>query len=66
MEVALGEKEQVEDAVMSDGSNDVRQTGVDFGEVLTLLMLAKDSEQIDFPSKRNVSRCNNSRNACKC
>lgn len=50
VEVALGEKEQVEDAVMSlMDSNDIRQTGVDFGEVLTPLMLAKDSEQIDFP-----------------
>ena len=50
VEVALGEQEAVDSSVMDFiDPNDVRQTGVDFGEILTPLMLASDSESIDFP-----------------
>lgn len=50
VEVALEEKTEVDANVMElIDPNDVRQTGVDFGEILTPLMLATDSESIDFP-----------------
>lgn len=48
--VAAGEKSNVDPEIMEAiDSNDVRQTGIDFGEILTPIMLCDESDQITFP-----------------
>lgn len=49
--VAAGEKSKVDPEVMEAvDSNDIRQTGIDFGEILTPIMLCDESDQITFPA----------------
>jgi hypothetical protein len=55
VDVAIGKRQKVDPAIMEQIDADtLRMTGIDFGEVLTPLSLAEDSDNIDFPSGNSM------------
>ena len=55
VDVAIGKRQKVDADIMEQIDVDtVRNTGIDFGEVLTPLVLADDSDNIDFPAGNSM------------